>query len=79
MTSDFLELWAYCDPCHRWFFVPRRPDGQRPSPQEHRISCPVCVMPAGRFEGRDPEGQAAPVQATSADVTLAVAPVPSPA
>ena len=52
MHTDHSELWGYCDPCARWFFVPRRPDGQRPSPEQHRITCPVCVMPAGRFESR---------------------------
>lgn len=54
MRDDRSELWAYCDPCARWFFVPLRPDGQRPAPQEHRITCPVCVIPAGRFESRQP-------------------------
>lgn len=56
MNADVLELWGFCDPCSRWFFVPRRPDGERPRPHEHRITCPVCVMPAGRFEGRGPGG-----------------------
>ena len=54
MHDHRSELWGYCDPCARWFFVPLRPDGQRPTPQEHRITCPVCVMPAGRFEAREP-------------------------
>ena len=51
---DRPELWGHCDPCARWFFVPLRADGQRPTPEEHRITCPVCVMPAGRFESREP-------------------------
>lgn len=59
------ELWGYCSPCSRWFFVPTRDDGQRPRPHEHRITCPVCVMPAGQFEGRDP-------------VTSEVTPLPAP-
>ena len=56
MRVDRSELWGYCDPCARWFYVPLRPDGQRPAPEEHRICCPVCVLPAGRFEARQPAG-----------------------
>ena len=56
MEQSKYELWAFCDPCNRWFFVPLRPDGVRPAPEEHRITCPVCIAPAGRFEGRRPNG-----------------------
>ena len=54
VERDMKDLWAWCSPCARWFFVPLRPDGARPSPTEHRIECPVCTTIAGRFQSDEP-------------------------
>ena len=42
-----MELWALCDPCDRWFFVPfeRLEDLSD-------VACPGCDSPTTSFEAR---------------------------
>lgn len=41
------ELWAHCEPCSRWFFVPFRSNEELA-----QMHCPVCADTADRFEVR---------------------------
>ena len=40
-------MWANCEPCSRWFFVPFGP-GEAMA----RAQCSVCMTPAAGFEVR---------------------------
>ncbi len=42
------DLWAYCTPCTRWFYV----DGDRAATATHE--CPVCETPSRRAVERAP-------------------------
>ena len=41
------EMWAHCEPCSRWFFVPFDYGEELV-----RSACPVCTQQADRFEVR---------------------------
>ena len=47
------DLWAYCDPCGRWFY----PDS-RNRPTHDASACPVCSTEALTF-ARQPEATTA--------------------
>ena len=53
VPAEERELWAWCGPCARWFFVPKS-DAPRPD----NVTCPVCSEHPRQFEGRDPNAAA---------------------
>ena len=42
------EVWAYCKPCGRWFYI----DALSATPGVHH--CPVCETPSRRAVDRTP-------------------------
>ena len=42
------ELWAYCDPCGRWFY----PEGEPPDGSLRVPTCPVCATDAATVDQR---------------------------
>jgi hypothetical protein len=47
------ELWAYCDPCGRWFY----PEAASEQDIEQAPTCPVCATAAATL-GQRPEQNA---------------------
>lgn len=42
------ELWAYCDPCSRWFY----PEGTTEDGSIGVLTCPVCATDAATLAER---------------------------
>ena len=45
------DLWAYCDPCGRWFYPEAAPD----ETGERAVTCPVCATEAATLARRPQE------------------------
>jgi hypothetical protein len=46
-----MEIWAYCDPCVRWFYCPTWFDSEAPAP-----TCPICSSEPRAIENRAVDG-----------------------
>ena len=59
-----MELWASCDPCGRWFFVPFERIEDLSD-----VACPACDAPTSSFEARSDDLTFA-LDVPSADIVL---------